>query len=477
MLLAVFLCFVAIVFGEAPLLRHDLEKTFNRISDGVAQRQMIVVFNKMAPQFGDQETVTNWASLKAGLNAGDINRYYSIGKDFQGFSAWLSESSLSAIRNESIVGYVEEDQIVSLDFTTEPLLPEVVTKMPPNPSWRARVDWGQSRISTRQWELYTTPNPHYSPKPPATYANPYQNVTSWRWVYEENRRPLPSNGQNAVVWIVDTGVKRNHDEFQEYGSDGPVSRVDLAISFVDAEPDPDDGNGHGTHCAGTAAGNWRGVASEAVIRSVKVLGASGSGSWTGVIAGFNYVANNQVKDFANILSASLGGGATQSVDDATNAAVGNGVIAVVAAGNSNNDACGQEINGIVVGGNSPARARQAITVVASDSADNVASFSSFGACCKSIAPGVTVTSAWISPANDRAATDYYQDISGTSMATPHVAGAIAVLTSMNGGPKDPDGVKAHLSEDQTKGLITGLDVPAKSTTPNQLIFAHWNASP
>jgi len=170
----------------------------------------------------------------------------------------------------------------------------------------------------------------------------------------------------------------------------------------------------------------------------------------------------------------LGGGATASADHALNAAVDAGVIAVVAAGNSNNNACGEWVNGIHVGGNSPARATQAIAVVASDSADHVASFSSWGPCCKSIAPGVTVTAPWISPAGDREATDYYQDISGTSMATPHVAGSIAVLSSINGGPKDPDGVKAHLADDQTKGTITGL-TGQKESTPNVFIYAHWNA--
>jgi len=246
------------------------------------------------------------------------------------------------------------------------------------------------------------------------------------------------------------------------------SRVDLRVNFVAA---PDNGvedlNGHGTHCAGTAAGNWRGIANQSIIRSVRVLGATGSGTWDGVIAGFSYVANNQEHSHANILSASLGGGAVVSVDEAINRAVDSGVIAVVAAGNSNNNACGT--NG--VGGNSPARASQVIAVVASDSSDTIASFSSYGPCTKSIAPGVTVTSAWI-PASGQVNTNVYNDISGTSMATPHVAGAIAVHVSTPGVPQDPESVKADLAIDQTQGVIQGL-TGVKATTPNGFLYSQW----
>jgi len=343
----------------------------------------------------------------------------------------------------------------------QPLL-KAAQRVPVNPAWQARVDWGQKRINSRTWNLDTKPTQTYASRPPATYAAPYANTSSWDWA--DTNYKVPTNGERAVVWIVDTGVRATHDEFKHPNGS---SRVTFLIDFV-GDGQVTDGNGHGTHCAGTAAGNYRGVANAAEIRSVRVLNNGGSGTWAGVIAGFNYVANNQVHGKANILSASLGGGANEAVDQATNAAVSAGVIAVVAAGNSNNNACG--VGGI--GGNSPARAELAITVVASDSADQVASFSSYGPCTKSIAPGVIITSAWIPTSGQPQNDDWYNDISGTSMATPHVAGAIAVYVSEDGVATDPDSVKAALATDQTPALIGGL-TGAKATTPNVFLYSQW----
>jgi len=381
---------------------------------------------------------------------------------FQGFSAWLTTENVQEMLSLSFVKHVEEDSVVSLDFATEPIL-KAVTRVPANTQWRARHDWGQRRANERKWALTTTNQSNtYSPNAPATYADPYAAANVWDYVSPDYK--TPSDGEAACIWVIDTGIFITHDEFQD-GSG--KSRVDLSVNFVAA---PDNGtqdlNGHGTHCAGTAAGNFRGVAKKAQLRSVRVLGANGSGAWSGVIAGFDYVANNQVHGKGNIASVSLGGGATPSVDQSVNAASQLGVICVIAAGNSNNNAC-MDQNGN--GGNSPARASEAIAVVASDSSDTVASFSSYGPCCQSIAPGVRVTSAWIPPSGS-ADTDYYNDISGTSMATPHVAGAIAAR------PLDsewaPNEVKADLALDQTLDLIKGLTV-AKASTPNRLIYALW----
>jgi len=124
-----------------------------------------------------------------------------------------------------------------------------------------------------------------------------------------------------------------------------------------------------------------------------------------------------------------------------------------------------------IGGNTPARAELVITVVASSSDDVVASFSSYGPCCKSIAPGVTITSAWI-PAGNNTDVDMYNDISGTSMATPHVAGALALLATTYPTPPNPDQLKADLSEDQTRNIIGGL-TGVKATTPNVFLFSQW----
>jgi len=450
----------------AELFTH--EKVVDRVHNGVSQRQHIVVLNDKAPNFGDKETMSNWASLR-GIES--INHYYSIRSargSFQGFSAWLTPENIKVLLGASIVKYVEEDEQISIDFTTEPQLLKAVTKVPANAQWRARKDWGQLRANNRGWTLDTTPNQVYrAPPGPAIYGAPYAPVTNWTWK-DDKAYGTPSQGEACVIWVIDTGIYVRHDEFAELDKDGvPTgkSRVDLSVNFVATDNQTTDGNGHGTHCAGTAAGNYRGLATKSIIRSVRVLNNGGSGTWDAVIAGFNYVANSQT-GMCNIASVSLGGGGNQAVDDAANNAVWAGVIAVIAAGNSNNNACGT--GGI--GGNSPARAEQAITVVAVDSADQVASFSSYGPCSNSCAPGVTVTSAWINPTTDTTSTDYYNDISGTSMATPHVAGAIA--TRPVNSDWRPDEVKADLGVDQTPNAVGGL-TGVKGTTPNLYIHSQW----
>jgi len=345
-----------------------------------------------------------------------------------------------------------------------------VTKVPADASWRARIDWGQKRSNNRVWPLTTNPDNLYNPIAPARYASPYANVSAWNW--KDASYYTPSHGENYCIWVIDTGVVVAHDEFKELNDKGEPtgkSRVDLAVNLVTGETDPTDKNGHGTHCAGTAAGNYIGLAYKATIRSVRVLNAGGSGSWNDVIAGFNYVSTYQCHGKGNIASVSLGGGGFQAVDDAVNAASKNGVICVIAAGNSNNNACGT--NGI--GGNSPARAEQAIAVAAADSADQIASFSSWGPCIKSIAPGVTVCSAWIPPNASPTDPDYYNDISGTSMATPHVAGAIACRDK--DALVDPEDVFVDLAMDQTPDRVGGL-TGTKSTTPNRYIYTQWKSA-
>jgi len=423
----------------------------------------------MAPVYGDKETLINWAKKFSGVESSDILHYYSMPR-FQGFGAWLSEDAVEEIRLESIIKSLDEDTIVSLDFTTEPYgekdgLLGVAQRVPKNPAWDARLDYGQLRINSRNWNLQTIPDALYSPTAPARYANPY--ATNWNWT-DQSRYATPSKGRGAIVWVVDTGVRPTHVEF--IGTDG-ISRVTQNYNFVSTDNQTNDGNGHGTHCAGTIGGNWRGVAPEVEIRSIRVLNNGGSGSWADVIAGINFVAQNDPKSVPNILSASLGGAGYQPVDDAINAASEAGVSCVIAAGNSNNNACG---NG-GVGGNSPARARLAIAVSAIDSSDTIASFSSYGPCIKSSAPGVTVTSAWIPPTGQQD-NDWYNDISGTSMATPHVAGAIAAYVGQGGVVFDPESVKAALGVDQTVGVLKGLD-GVKATTPNLYLYSRWKLPP
>lgn len=247
-------------------------------------------------------------------------------------------------------------------------------------------------------------------------------------------------GKGVEVWIVDTGIQPNHTDFG--------GRAKMAFSTVKGEEEVDM-NGHGTHVAGTIAGDSYGVAKQASIFGVKVLNRYGSGQWSDVVAGIEYVAKNGRKN-KSVLNMSLGGGKTQSVDDAVKAAKAAGVTVIVAAGNNNGDACSL----------SPAGAPDAFAVGASDVSDNKASFSNWGKCVKVFAPGVNVLSSWIG--RDAKGTN---TISGTSMASPHVAGVAALYHSLF-DYTTVDAVYADLVTFSTGGVIKGLD----ATTVNKFVF-------
>lgn len=209
-----------------------------------------------------------------------------------------------------------------------------------------------------------------------------------------------TTGSGVTAYVIDTGIQSSHSDL--------TGAVTSGYSAIADGRGTEDCNGHGTHVAGTIGGTSYGVAKDVNLVAVRVLDCSGSGSNSGVIAGVDYVrtaaAGNPTKAVANM---SLGGGASTALDTAVNNLIKSGVTVVVAAGNSRADACKS----------SPARVPAAITVAASDATDTFASFSNFGKCVDLIAPGVAITSAWINGATNT--------ISGTSMASPHVAGAIA----------------------------------------------------
>merc|ERR1719512_360831 len=176
------------------------------------------------------------------------------------------------------------------------------------------------------------------------------------------------SGSGATVFVLDTGVRVTHNDF----NDRAASALDMTSgSPVECNGDlgcAADAQGHGTHCAGTAAGESFGVAPSAMVRSVKVLGDSGSGSWSWSYSALDWLATSQVRPA--VASMSLGGSGTQqAMADAVNAAVNAGVVVVVAGGNSNADACGF----------SPAFVPSAITVGSTTSTDARSSFSNYGA--------------------------------------------------------------------------------------------------
>jgi subtilisin family serine protease len=249
-----------------------------------------------------------------------------------------------------------------------------------------------------------------------------------------------STGAGVHAYIIDTGIRTTHTQFG--------GRASGAFTSVNDGNGTNDCNGHGTHVSGTVGGSTFGVAKQVTLHAVRVLDCSGSGSNAGVIAGVDFVASNhQSPAVANM---SLGGGASAALDTAVRNAIAAGVTFAIAAGNSNADACG----------GSPSRVTQAIIVGASTRTDARASFSNFGTCVDVFAPGQGITSSW---ATSNTATN---TISGTSMATPHVAG-VAALFLQNHRTATPAAVQAAIVAAATLGRIGNVG----SGSPNRLLFS------
>ncbi|CAL9349169.1 S8 family peptidase [Streptomyces sp. enrichment culture] len=243
----------------------------------------------------------------------------------------------------------------------------------------------------------------------------------------DNRYTYPdSAGSGVTAYIIDTGVRISHTDFGGRAVNG--------YDAVDGDAVAQDGNGHGTHVAGTVAGTAHGVAKRARIVAVRVLNDSGSGTTAQVVAGVDWVTANAVKPA--VANMSLGGGANTALDTAVRNSIASGVTYAVAAGNSDSSAAGF----------SPARVAEALTVGATTSTDARSSSSNHGSALDLFAPGTSITSAWRT--NDRAV----NTLSGTSMATPHVTGAAAVYLA--GHPADsPAQVAGALTSAATSGVV------------------------
>ncbi|XP_072177252.1 aqualysin-1-like [Diadema setosum] len=248
------------------------------------------------------------------------------------------------------------------------------------------------------------------------------------------------NGDGVNVYVVDTGIYPESKYFA-----GRASVAFDAIGNRDAYGI--DCNGHGTHCAGTVGSDVYGVARGAKIYGVRVLNCYGSGSYSQVIAGVDFVANQGVRPA--VASMSIGGPPSRAVDDAVRGLINSGVTAVVAAGNWDMDACYT----------SPSRVSEAITVGATDINDKRASFSNTGSCVDIFAPGVSIPSAWIGGEEET------RTISGTSMACPHVTGAAAIMLG-NDNSLTPVDIKNKLLYDSTKQVV---EDPGRES-PNRMLY-------
>ncbi|ROZ77732.1 S8 family peptidase [Ramlibacter sp. WS9] len=317
----------------------------------------------------------------------------------KGFAAAIPDAALQGLRNNPHVSYIEQDQTVSLQQVSSP---------------QNQATWGLDRIDQADRPLDT--QYHFS-----------------------------ASGSGVNAFVIDTGIRADHVEF--------TGRLRPGYDAVADGNGTNDCHGHGTHVAGTIAGTTWGVAKAASIIPVRVFGCTGSGSWSAVIAGVDWVANSPLRPA--VANMSLSGGASAAVDAAVAGAVGKGVTIVVAAGNSNVDACGT----------SPAREPSAITVGASTSSDTRSFYSNLGACLDLFAPGTAITSAWYTGATAS------NTISGTSMASAHVSGA-AVLTLQANPTASPATVAAYLNSTATPNRLTSIG----TGSPNLLLYALGNGA-
>ncbi len=324
------------------------------------------------------------------VGAAAVTQLYATAVD--GFAARLPASVIETLRRNPSVVSVEPDLVVRTSATQRP-----------TPSWGLdRIDQAKLPLSTS----FTT----------------------------------TAEGKGVTAYVIDTGLRADHVDF--------TGRVRAGYSAVADGQGTTDCNGHGTHVAGTLAGRTYGVAKGATVVPVRVLDCAGSGLFSQVVAGIEWAVRDHKAGVPAVANLSVGGPAGSMLDTAVQSLVADGVTVVVAAGNSNVDACTT----------SPARVPAVLTVGATTPTDARASYSNFGRCLDLFAPGSSIVSASASSTTGSAT------MSGTSMATPHVAGSAAVLLSKQ--PKlTPGAVAYSLTHFSTPGVVTS----GGTASPNRLL--------
>lgn len=282
------------------------------------------------------------------------------------------------------------------------------------------------------------------------------NLPAWG-IDRIDQRALPLNdsfttrytGKGVTVYVIDSGINFNHQEYK--------GRVVHGVDVIDGGR-ADDCDGHGSHVAGTIGGTRTGVAKDVKLVAVRVLDCDGNGDSDGVISALDWVINNH-RGGPAVLNMSLDGVGNSATDDAVNAAVADGITAAVAAGNDAGGLLGDLLGNSNACNHSPAGARSALTVAATDRKDQRADYSNFGSCVDLFAPGNGIVSAW------KGASNQYAIASGTSMASPHVAGAAALILQRypNASPAE---INQRLLDQTTRDVVSD----ARNGTPNRLLF-------
>lgn len=257
-----------------------------------------------------------------------------------------------------------------------------------------------------------------------------------------------ATGSGVKAYIIDTGIRATHTQF--------AGRVISGFTAINDGLGTNDGHGHGTHVSGTVGGSTYGVAKNVTLVAVRVLDSSGNGTDSGVISGVDFVTSDHQAGQPAVANMSLGGGISTALDTAVTNSINDGVTYAVAAGNENQNACNT----------SPARVASAITVGSTTMTDARSSFSNFGTCLDIFAPGSNITSSW------RTSDTATNTISGTSMATPHVAGVAALFLETN-PTASPATVAAAIINNATLNKVTG----AGTGSPNRLLFSLLTGAP
>ena len=326
-----------------------------------------------------------------------------------GFAAELTEAQVAALRNDPAVDYVEVDAEARL-FVTQ----------------TANLPWGLDRIDQRALPLSAG----------FTYTN---------------------SGAGVNVYILDSGIRLTHLDVAGRANYVPNGANGDFVN--DGQGSAADCNGHGSHVAGTAAGTYSGVAKAATIWGARVVNCSGGGNSSMVIAAMDWVAANGQKP--GVVNMSLGYGNVQSVADAAERLVAAGFVVAVAAGNGNwagnpIDACTE----------APAKAPNVLTVGSTTSTDAESSFSNYGACVDLLAPGSSIVS------SSHTADNGLTTKSGTSMASPHVAGVAAAYLSTN-PTATPATVMAAIKNNTTNGVVAQHRSSRRYGTVNKLLFTSY----